>query len=106
MTIIALDTVRKYRNANEYRPINRARLEAATAALYGIEGDMEVVHDGNASIKLMKMIIAAGVSPSTVVVLQRGSTPASKPRSLSAWVNPPKRPQRPLERPPTESLAA
>lgn len=106
MIIIDLDTVRKYRSANEYRPINRARLEAASAALYGIDEDLEIVLDGNASIKLMEMIIAAGVSPSTEVLLQRGSTPLSKSRSLSAWVHPPQQSQRPLKRPSTESLAA
>jgi hypothetical protein len=59
---IYLDSVRKYRNEKEYRPVNRARW-----------GDLESVGDGNNLKNIARLMLEAGVTGS--VDVYRDKTP-------------------------------
>lgn len=72
---IELDTIRKHRNAKEYRPINRARC-----------GSMEQVGDG-AIIQRLCANLLAHHDPETVVHVYRNGTLCFRPESLSVWAS-------------------
>jgi hypothetical protein len=75
MTIrIELDSVRKYRNAHEWRPVNRASAQ-------GIEevGDHEIIS------ALCRKLIAAGHSGQ--VEVWRGETPCFRAIDIETWAN-------------------
>lgn len=73
---IELDTIRKQRNAKEWRPINRARCEG-----------IERTGDGNIISLLCKDMIAAGYAPSARVEVYRSGTPCFFATSLSDWAD-------------------
>lgn len=72
---IRLDTVRKYRNASEYRLIGRAR-----------SGGLEVVGDGRLIRKILQQRHAAGASLEATVEVFRGETLCFVRAPLKSWV--------------------
>ena len=74
MLRIELDTVRKYRNASEYRPVNRASCEGH-----------EVVGDGEIIGALCRDLIESGHSG--VVEVWRGETPVFRAIPLEIWAS-------------------
>lgn len=82
MLTITLDTIRKQRNANEWRHVNRASC-----------GEYEQTGDGNNIVNLCRDLIDAGHPVDTPVDVVRGSTKCFETSTLGRWINPPKKQQ-------------
>lgn len=76
MIRIELDTVPKWRNQNEWRPLNRARFED-----YEEKGDHSVI------ISLCKRLLADGYSPEEMVEVWRDTQMVFCPGSLGIWAS-------------------
>lgn len=73
MIQINLDTVKKWRNSKEWRPIHRASFH-------------EMERFGDAPIApLCRDLIEAGHDPADLVVIVRGSTRCFEPAPLGEW---------------------
>lgn len=69
---IELDSVRKYRSAVEWRPINRARC-----------GDIEASGDGSVIVICARLMLDSGMSGP--VEVWRGPTPVFTAQSVEKW---------------------
>ena len=78
---VQLDTVRKYRNSIEYRPIGRARSDG-----------YEVVGEGAFIRSMLKNMYADGAPIEATVQVFRGDTLCFRPMPLKSWVIPGKNP--------------
>jgi hypothetical protein len=76
MIRVELDTVPKWRNQNEWRPVNRARAEG-----YEETGDHSVI------ITLCKRLVADGYDPEETVEVWCGDCMAFCPGSLGTWAS-------------------
>lgn len=76
---IDLDSVKKSRNASEYRNVPRARCE---------EFDLEVVGDGLIVKRLAKMLYEEKGQIEATLVVFRGDTPSFVPKPIKTWVLP------------------
>lgn len=76
MLRVELDTVRKYRNSVEYRPMNRARL-----------GDLAVESDGPLIGRLCALKIESGADGGEQVEVYRGETLCFRAKPLSEWAS-------------------
>lgn len=74
--IIQLDTFRKHRNPQEYRPINRARCEG-----------LEHYGDGDNIAGIAKSLIAADYPPNQTACVLRGSTECFGAQTISEWAS-------------------
>lgn len=72
---VRLDSVRRYRNTQEYRPVNRAR----------IGDDIEVIGDGKIIHRALEMARLAGASIEAPVVVLRGETTCFREMPLKSW---------------------
>lgn len=79
---IELDSIKKWRNKHEFRPMNRA------SAL-----GLEKVGDGHLIGPLCKLLIEAGHDPSTPASAWRGDMLCLYAKSLQDWAFPKKKPQ-------------
>ena len=80
---VQLDAVRKYRNAQEYRTVNRARI-----------GDIEEIGDGRVVLKALKRVSENGARSDALVEVLRGDTTCFKLRTLKSWTTPGENPVR------------
>jgi hypothetical protein len=69
---IELDSVRKYRSAAEWRPVNRARC-----------GEIEAVGDGSVIVACARLMLDSGMSG--VVEVWRGQTKVFAAQSVEKW---------------------
>lgn len=76
MLRIELDSVRKYRNRAEYRPMNRASL-----------GELSIEGDGPLIGRLCALKIEAGGDPQSLVEVYRDETLCFRAKPLSEWAS-------------------
>lgn len=74
--IIQLDSVRKHRNPQEWRPVNRASCEG-----------LEHSGDGDNIAGIAKMLLACDYPPNQAACVIRGSTVCFEAQSLEKWAS-------------------
>jgi hypothetical protein len=72
---IQVDTVKKWRNKNEYRPVHRA-----TYKNFSVSGDRPVIRD------LCRVLAANNYKISRIVEVYRRDMPCFTPTPLKQWV--------------------
>jgi len=84
--IVQLDSVKKWRNTQEWRPVNRASIT--------YNGQyMEEVGDHSVIVSLLKALTRNHSPPCTAQVeVRRGEVPVFLTMPLKQWVNPAKKP--------------
>jgi hypothetical protein len=77
---IYLDTVKKTRGSQEWRPVNRA------TTIY-LGETYTNIGDGTIIMNLLRELVEAGCDKATVVKVWRGTTPIFVPFTISSWVD-------------------